>query len=66
MTDRKASAKAKEEADPCGMTARKATATASAKYRGLSTKPREKLRGFGRDDDVWVVTEKWAFAASSR
>jgi hypothetical protein len=31
MTARKAKAKAKEEADPCGMTARKAKAKASAK-----------------------------------
>ena len=33
MTDRKARAKAKEEADPCGMTARKARARA----RGTAT-----------------------------
>jgi hypothetical protein len=31
MTERKATAKAKEEADPCEMTERKATARATAK-----------------------------------
>jgi hypothetical protein len=44
----KATAKAKEEADPCGMTVR----TAKSKYRGLSTAHDEKPSCFGRDDEL--------------
>jgi hypothetical protein len=37
MTDRKTKARAKEEADPCGMTARKATARATATATARAT-----------------------------